>query len=590
MSKNSKSSRQIYNGHLNDEKIYRDNALELARKVGPPVPELYFATVRAIGTPIERTIVRRLRRSLEAAGYLLYEIRLSDCLIEAAGKDLAEINSLAPLDRYRTLTDLGVTYCAGQGRRDAIAIAAVRHLHDTARAEARKKAHKRGLRGVAYLFRSLMHPKEVSRLRKLYGRQLFVISAFSPQQDREKELSRRLAGYDNMRASEFKSTADTFILQENGQESFGTDRQDSGNLADPKYRMNIRRTWQYGDLFVDVSDDKQTAKQIDRLVRLIFSDPFRTPRSGEIGMAQAFSASLESGNLARRVGAAILDEHEDLLAIGTNDVPRPGGGVYRAGSDPDNRDHTVRWGFDNSDINRRTIFTNLIQHLLAEHAWRDALQPDNQHDTGLEAADLTDLSESALNGLVDKLIQSDTVWSSQFFDVIEYGRTLHAEMDALTSASRKHLSTRGSTLYCTTLPCHECARLIVGAGIKRVIFVEPYEKSRAENLYSTEITHHTMASSKRNADDDLVHFIPYVGISPLRLNELFSWLPRKLDDTTLPSGDPRPRKLDGAIVDYDIRKAEVRDSIAGGDAIESVSRFIDLLIHESRTLNEFDDA
>lgn len=49
-------------------------------------------------------------------------------------------------------------------------------------------------------------------------------------------------------------------------------------------------------------------------------------------------------------------------------------------------------------------------------------------------------------------------------------RTLHAEQNALTQAALHGISTKGATLYSTCRPCHVCARMVVGAGIVRVVF------------------------------------------------------------------------------------------------------------------------
>ena len=51
---------------------------------------------------------------------------------------------------------------------------------------------------------------------------------------------------------------------------------------------------------------------------------------------------------------------------------------------------------------------------------------------------------------------------------------LHAEANALTKVARSNNSSDGSTLYVTASPCVECAKLIIQAGIKRVVFNELY--------------------------------------------------------------------------------------------------------------------
>lgn len=49
-------------------------------------------------------------------------------------------------------------------------------------------------------------------------------------------------------------------------------------------------------------------------------------------------------------------------------------------------------------------------------------------------------------------------------------RTLHAEQNALIQAALHGVSTEGSTMYSTCRPCHVCARMIVGAGVQRLVF------------------------------------------------------------------------------------------------------------------------
>jgi dCMP deaminase len=51
---------------------------------------------------------------------------------------------------------------------------------------------------------------------------------------------------------------------------------------------------------------------------------------------------------------------------------------------------------------------------------------------------------------------------------------LHAEANAITKVAKSNNSSDGSTLYITTSPCIECAKLIIQAGINRVVFIEKY--------------------------------------------------------------------------------------------------------------------
>lgn len=51
---------------------------------------------------------------------------------------------------------------------------------------------------------------------------------------------------------------------------------------------------------------------------------------------------------------------------------------------------------------------------------------------------------------------------------------LHAEANAITKVAKSNNSSEGATLYVTSSPCLECSKLIIQAGIKRVVFSEPY--------------------------------------------------------------------------------------------------------------------
>ncbi|MDY6788992.1 MAG: cytidine/deoxycytidylate deaminase family protein [Candidatus Nanohaloarchaea archaeon] len=53
-------------------------------------------------------------------------------------------------------------------------------------------------------------------------------------------------------------------------------------------------------------------------------------------------------------------------------------------------------------------------------------------------------------------------------------RTTHAEQNAIVQASRSGVSIQGATLYCKMTPCHDCAKMIVNAGIERVVCRKDY--------------------------------------------------------------------------------------------------------------------
>ena len=60
---------------------------------------------------------------------------------------------------------------------------------------------------------------------------------------------------------------------------------------------------------------------------------------------------------------------------------------------------------------------------------------------------------------------------------------LHAEANAITKIAKSTNSAEGSTLYVTLSPCFDCAKLIIQAGIKRIVYSEVYRKTESFKLF-----------------------------------------------------------------------------------------------------------
>ncbi len=54
-------------------------------------------------------------------------------------------------------------------------------------------------------------------------------------------------------------------------------------------------------------------------------------------------------------------------------------------------------------------------------------------------------------------------------------RTIHSESNALMQCALDGVSPQGSTLYCTASPCYDCSKLIIRAGISKVVYGEQYD-------------------------------------------------------------------------------------------------------------------
>lgn len=57
-------------------------------------------------------------------------------------------------------------------------------------------------------------------------------------------------------------------------------------------------------------------------------------------------------------------------------------------------------------------------------------------------------------------------------------RTAHAEQNAIANAARVGVGVEGATLYCKMLPCYICAKMIINAGIKRVVALKDYHATK----------------------------------------------------------------------------------------------------------------
>jgi dCMP deaminase len=62
-------------------------------------------------------------------------------------------------------------------------------------------------------------------------------------------------------------------------------------------------------------------------------------------------------------------------------------------------------------------------------------------------------------------------------------RTLHAEQNAIVQAAMFGVSCLGSTLYVTCQPCNNCAKMVINAGIKKVVFEGEYPDDFAMELF-----------------------------------------------------------------------------------------------------------
>ena len=64
----------------------------------------------------------------------------------------------------------------------------------------------------------------------------------------------------------------------------------------------------------------------------------------------------------------------------------------------------------------------------------------------------------------------------------ELCRGIHAEQNAVIQAAVHGSSTDGATIYCTHQPCVVCTKILINAGIKRIVYANPYPDKLAEEM------------------------------------------------------------------------------------------------------------
>jgi dCMP deaminase len=80
---------------------------------------------------------------------------------------------------------------------------------------------------------------------------------------------------------------------------------------------------------------------------------------------------------------------------------------------------------------------------------------------------------------------------------------IHAEQNCIAFAAKNGINTEGCTMYVTVAPCAQCAKLIIAAGIKKVIYKEPYKNEdgisllKISGVETSELSPHTLYSKVR---------------------------------------------------------------------------------------------
>jgi deoxycytidylate deaminase len=353
-----------------------------------------------------------------------------------------------------------------------------------------------------YIIDSLRHPSEVHLLRRVYQEAFALVGVVCDPAVRERRIRENFFDRAQRGLQEAKDLVRNFL--------------DRDEDAPEKFGQHVSDTFHEADFFVDNSmegeDDLSITgmnDQLKRFVSLIAQDRIVRPTIAETAMHHARSAQMRSACLSRQVGATLVDRAGNIVSTGTNEVPRAGGGVYGESFEIDEL-HDHRCAF------RESVYCS----------------------SNKEQNEIIDELIDAFPELTASIAKSDVlkkIRRTRIGGLLEFSRAVHAEMDAILSASIAGVSPKGCRLYVTTYPCHYCARHIVAAGIDEVQFIEPYPKSKATSLHDDSITTESNGwiapsslgiSPVRDASAEpeqlpKVLFKPFVGVSPRMYRRVF---------------------------------------------------------------------
>lgn len=469
--------------------------------------EIVIALCGTIGSPLHR-VTDSLKKCIEQKySYECNVIRLSGFIEKSIASSLS---GLSNFDRLNILIE-GGNNLREKYDRGILAKLAINNiaLHRTKNDEDISETANKSNR-VCHIIDSIKNDEELEILKLVYGNIFYCIGVSSPINLRETNLSSK-----NMSPGQIYQLID----------------RDSGE--ETNFGQRVNNTFPQSDYFLridDPSDDKLEVK-IDRFLNLIFNTKIITPNQSETAMYLAATAACNSSCLSRQVGAAITDTHGELISIGWNDVPTFGGNLYSF-----------------YDISKR-------HHIPDARCmnWNEKKCYNDHHKTQLINEIVEKLSN---NNFIEDNVKKDVeniIKKSKIGSLIEYSRSIHAEMHAIIIGSQLAGNRmKGGKLYCTTYPCHNCARHIIVAGIQEVYYIEPYRKSLATELHNDAIT-------EKENEPNKVKLLAFEGVAPNLYYKLF----KMVEDS---------RKLNGSSLekDYKVATPKQKTSLQPFPVLESV--------------------
>jgi len=281
-----------------------------------------------------------------------------------------------------------------------------------------------------------------------------------------------------------------------GREKFSEkrDRRDRGEDLGTQefFKQNVSECVRLSDIAIN-NDNSITElnKKLVTYFALIKQPGCFAPERRETAMHMAYSMSVRSTCICRQVGTVIEGANGYIIGAGWNDV---GAGQVGCGyrhyqdfnriestiliSNPPGDDGFRRWLRAYGDDDRDSF---CYKDKYSEYTIRKKLKKiEKQKPDGFSRLTFK-----------EKQYLTESLQSEINVKMMQYCRALHAEENAiLQTAVIGGMGIRGGTVYTTTFPCELCAKKIYQAGIKRVVYTEPYPRSISKDVFFRDGTRH----------------------------------------------------------------------------------------------------
>jgi len=264
---------------------------------------------------------------------------------------------------------------------------------------------------------------------------------------------------------------------EGNQDSFfADDERDHNENID--YGQQVDKCVYLSDILFNNDSDikKQLYDRIKDYISLIQEQSYMYPMPCESIMTQAYCESLKSSCIKRKVGAVIVSSDGTPLVATFNEVPYP----------------EVSCEKKHGMCYRDKIKIDLIRKLKNCPNCGTPIKQDIICPKCNNTIQINELTPSCKNCSLDLDIDSFFICNSCKIKIVkkfigkrmEVCRALHAEEKALLQLGKSGVSINPSsmTLYTTTFPCPQCANKMVGYGIGKIVYVEPYPTKESRDL------------------------------------------------------------------------------------------------------------